>query len=147
MPYPWPSLGAEHAGSLRSAQGFHQPLNDFRSDASIGSTLLRELEEELFQRADVDNTISAGRIADPMHPNRLSEPMRWLMRDPGRIRFECTGFGFNLVNGNFEYACLVDRNPVPALKWKPPRTTHLVDRRVVANPGAGPDVVWPGRRR
>lgn len=88
-------------------RGFHQPLTDFRTDAPIGSTLRRELEEELFRRDDVDNTISDGRVADPMHPNRLSEPMRWLMQDPGRVRFESTGFGFNLVNGNYEYACLI----------------------------------------
>ncbi len=87
-------------------RGFHQPLTDFRADAPIRATLRRELEEELFHRADVDNTISEGRIADPMHPNRLSEPMRWLLEKPGRVRFECTGFGFNLVNGNFEFACL-----------------------------------------
>lgn len=87
-------------------RGFHQPLTDFRADAPIGSTLRRELEEELFHRVDVDNTISDGRVADPMHPNRLSEPMRWLMQAPDRVRFESTGFGFNLLNGNFEYACL-----------------------------------------
>lgn len=88
-------------------RGFHQPMTDWRVDASIGATLRRELEEELFRRDDVDNTISVGRIADPMHPNRLSEPMRWLMSEPGRLRLECTGFGINLVNGNFELACLV----------------------------------------
>lgn len=87
-------------------RGFHQPLTDFRADAPIRATLCRELEEELFHRADVDNTISEGRIADPMHPNRLSDPMRWLLKEPGRIRFECTGFGFNLINGNYEFACL-----------------------------------------
>jgi transcriptional regulator with XRE-family HTH domain len=93
-------------------RGFHQPLTDFRADAPLGSTLRRELEEELFRRTDVDNTISDGRIADPMHPNRLSEPMRWLMEDPSRIQFESTGFGFNLVNGNFECTCLtVIRDP------------------------------------
>ena len=88
-------------------RGFHQPMTDYRADASIAATLRRELEEELFRRDDVDNTLSEGRIADPMHPNRLSEPMRWLMAEPGRLRLECTGFGFNLVNGNFEFACLV----------------------------------------
>ena len=88
-------------------RGFHQPLTDFRADASIGSTLRRELEEELFRRVDVDNTLSEGRIADPMHPNRLSESMRWLLADPGRVRFEVTGFGFNLLNGNLECTCLV----------------------------------------
>jgi integrase len=29
---------------------------------------------------------------------------------------------------------LLDRNPIPSLKWTPPRTTHVVDRRRVANP-------------
>jgi DNA-binding XRE family transcriptional regulator len=87
-------------------RGFHQPLTDFRADAPISSTLRRELEEELFHRVDVDNTLSEGRIADPMHPSRLSEPMRWLMEDADRVRFEATGFGINLVNGNFEYTCL-----------------------------------------
>ncbi|OAP20909.1 hypothetical protein A4R44_08354 [Amycolatopsis sp. M39] len=42
-----------------------------------------------------------------MHPARLSEPMRWLMVEPGRMRTECTGFGFNLVSGNYEFAALV----------------------------------------
>jgi hypothetical protein len=39
---------------------------------------------------------------------RLSPPMRWLLtEDPGKLRMECTGFGLNLVSGNFEFACLV----------------------------------------
>jgi len=42
-----------------------------------------------------------------MHPARLSEPMRWLTAEPGRLRLECTGFGLNLVSGNFEFASLV----------------------------------------
>lgn len=87
-------------------RGFHQPMTDWRVDASIGATLRRELEEELFLRDDVDNTVSVGRVADPMHPNRLSEPMRWLMSEPGRLRLECTGVGVNVVNGNYEIACL-----------------------------------------
>jgi hypothetical protein len=32
--------------------------------------------------------------------------MRWLT-EPGRMRLECTGFGFNLVSGNYEFASLV----------------------------------------
>ena len=87
-------------------RGFHQPMTDWRVDAPIGATLRRELEEELFLRDDVDNTVSVGRVADPMHPNRLSEPMRWLMSEPGRLRLECTGVGVNVVNGNYEIACL-----------------------------------------
>ncbi len=97
-------------GSQRLAvipKGFHGPLADKRGDARIGATLRRELEEELFGRDDVDTTAEAQRAADPMHPARLSEPMRWLMAEPGRMRMECTGFGFNLVSGNYEFAALV----------------------------------------
>ncbi|MBW4717884.1 transcriptional regulator [Saccharothrix obliqua] len=88
-------------------KGFHQPLTDFRADAQIGATLRREMEEELFGREDIDNTIGDQRHADPMHPSHLSEPMRWLMAEPGRLRMECTGFGLNLVSGNYEFASLI----------------------------------------
>ncbi|WP_231949540.1 helix-turn-helix transcriptional regulator [Alloactinosynnema sp. L-07] len=88
-------------------KGFHGPLSDYRADARIGSTLRRELEEELFGRADVDSTIGTPNVAEPMHPTRLSEPMRWLADDGERMRLECTAFGFNLVSGNYEFASLV----------------------------------------
>lgn len=88
-------------------KGFHQPLNDVRGDARIGATLLRELEEELFGRAEVDTTLGEIRAAAPMHEGRRSAPMRWLADKPGRLRVECTGFGFNLVSGNYEFAGLV----------------------------------------
>ena len=89
-------------------KGFHQPLTDFRGDAKIGATLRREMEEELFGREDIDNTIGEQNAADPMHPARLSEPMRWLLKDnPSALRMECTGFGLNLVSGNFEFASLI----------------------------------------
>lgn len=88
-------------------KGFHQPLTDYRADTQIGKTLRREVEEELFGREDIDNTVSDQRHADPMHPSRLSEPMRWLLAEPDRLRMECTGFGLNLVSGNFEFAGLV----------------------------------------
>nr|WP_027940607.1 hypothetical protein [Amycolatopsis taiwanensis] len=88
-------------------KGFHQPLTDYRADARIGATLRREMEEELFGRDDIDNTVSDQRVADPMHPSRLSEPMRWLMEEPGQLRIECTGFGLNLVSGNYEFPGLI----------------------------------------
>jgi hypothetical protein len=65
------------------------------------------MEEELFGRKDIDNTVSEQRAADPMHPGRLSEPMRWLMANPDGWGIECTGFGLNLVSGNFEFASLI----------------------------------------
>ena len=42
-----------------------------------------------------------------MHPTRLTEPMRWLLHDSPCMRIECTGFGLNLVSGNFEFASLI----------------------------------------
>lgn len=88
-------------------KGFHQPMTDYRADARIGATLRREMEEELFGRDDIDNTVSNQRVADPMHPSRLSEPMRWLMARPDGFRMECTAFGLNLVSGNFEFPGLI----------------------------------------
>jgi len=119
-PYRGPAdyllLVQERSGSVVNAarqlavipKGFHQPLTDYRGDARIAATLRREMEEELFGRADIDNTIHERHAADPMHPSRLSAPMRWLLREnPAALRMECTGFGLNLVSGNFEFACLV----------------------------------------
>lgn len=88
-------------------KGFHEPLNDVRADARIGASLLREMEEELFGRVEVDSTANVHRAAAPMHPTRLSDPMRWLMAEPDRLRLECTGFGLNLISGNYEFASLV----------------------------------------
>jgi hypothetical protein len=65
------------------------------------------MEEELFGRDDVDNTVADQRSVDPMHPSRLSEPMRWLSETPHAMRTECTGFGLNLVSGNYEFASLI----------------------------------------
>jgi hypothetical protein len=88
-------------------KGFHQPLTDIREDTPAGTTLQREMEEELFGRDDLDNTIADQRSIAPMHPSRLSEPMRWLTGVPDVLRMECTGFGLNLVSGNYEFASLV----------------------------------------
>ncbi len=88
-------------------KGFHRPLADVRADAHLGTTLRRKFEEELLGRVDLDNTNGRLRMVDPMHPSRLSEPMRWLLDDPSRLRMECTGFGLNLVSGNYEYASLI----------------------------------------
>ena len=119
-PYRGPAdyvlLVQERSGSVVNAarqlavipKGFHQPLTDFGGDVRIAATLRREMEEELFGRDDIDNTVNERHTADPMHPARLSAPMRWLLtEEPGALRMECTGFGLNLVSGNFEFACLI----------------------------------------
>jgi len=88
-------------------KGFHKPLADYRGDAQVGATLRREMEEELFGRSDLDSTMSRRIAAAPMHPSRLSEPMRWLTGRSDALRMECSGFGLNLVSGNYEFASLI----------------------------------------
>jgi hypothetical protein len=90
-------------------KSFHEPLVDFSDDAQLAAAIERELEEELFGRNDVDSTAGTRLHADPLNLNRLSEPMRWLIDHSATDiwRTECTGFGFNLVSGNFEFASLV----------------------------------------
>ena len=84
---------------------FHQPMNDVTGDVGVGRTLLRELEEELLGRDELD-AASNGAAADPMHPSRLSEPMRWLRESPD-WDLQMTGFGFNLMSGNYEFASVM----------------------------------------
>ena len=90
-------------------KSFHEPLIDFSDDAQLSATLERELEAELFGREEVDATLGSRRHAEPFHISRLSEPMRWLIdhSDTDQWRMECTGFGLNLVSGNFEFASLI----------------------------------------
>ena len=65
------------------------------------------MEQELFGRTDVDSTVTRHMSAAPMHPSRLSEPMRWLTDSADALRMECTGIGLNLVSGNYEFASLI----------------------------------------
>jgi hypothetical protein len=110
-------LVQERSGSVLNAarrlavipKSFHGPLVDYSEDANIFRTLEREMEEELFGREDVDSVLHSQCGADPMHFSRLSEPMRWLHERAGgdHWQMECTGFGFNLVSGNYEFASLI----------------------------------------
>lgn len=87
-------------------KAFHQPMVNFTDDAHLAATLTRELEEELFGRPELE--LGAQGIVDPTHPTRLSAPMRWLMdhRDSRTWQMDCTGFGINLLSGNFEFSVL-----------------------------------------
>lgn len=108
-------LVQERSGSVLNSQhrlsvipkGFHQPCTDPRGDARLGVTVQRQLEEELFGRHELEIATGEQRAALPLHPSRLSEPMRWLRASPERLRTECTGFGLNLLTGNYEFAGLV----------------------------------------
>jgi hypothetical protein len=110
-------LVQERSASVLNATGrlavipkaFHQPIVDYADDAQIGSTIEREMEEELFGRPELDSTFEQPRMADPMHADRLTAPMRWLVGHGGHDewRIECTAFGINAVSGTFEVASLI----------------------------------------
>ncbi len=87
---------------------FHEPTSEPTWEISVGTSLARELEEELFGKAEVDTTLDTRRTIDPMHPDLLTGPMRYLTEaGPDAWSMECTGFGFNLLTGNYEFPCLV----------------------------------------
>ncbi len=93
-PYRGPAdyalLVQERSGNLVNAtrqlavipKGFHQPLSDFRGDAKIGATLRREMEEELFGRQDIDNTLCEQHAADLLHPRACPRPCAGSPRIP-----------------------------------------------------------------
>jgi hypothetical protein len=90
-------------------KSFHGPLVDYAEDAQPYRSVEGEMEEERFGRRDVDSVFGESRQADPMHRSRLSAPMGWLADhlDDDTWRMECTGFGFNLLTGNYEFASLI----------------------------------------
>jgi hypothetical protein len=88
-------------------KAFHQPVNGDLQDTALSATVLRELEEELLGRQDLDQLeADSGRRAALMHPLARSEPAQWLNTHPGSYSLECTAFGINMLSGNYELACL-----------------------------------------
>jgi transcriptional regulator with XRE-family HTH domain len=117
-PADYALLVQERSGQVVNAAGrlavvpksFHQPMTDYQADARITATLRRAMERELFGR-QAAGTLTGRQAADPMHPGRMSEPMHWLTAGAGWMHIEVGGFGFNLVSGNYEIACLVVIEP------------------------------------
>ena len=105
---------------------------------------------------------NTARRDDPNCPDDVRSALRWAtshtrpvsaLRDPRMLRQVLDGLTVKLdgtpaapsvtsrrrriLHAALEYAVeleLLDKNPMPALKWTPPKTTHAVDRRRVANP-------------
>ena len=89
-------------------KGFHQPTVDPLAETRVVATVERELEEELLGRIDLDQlSRQAERRAAPIHALNRSAPMEWLASHPDSYEMVCTGFGINLVTGNYELACVV----------------------------------------
>ena len=105
---------------------------------------------------------NTARRDDPNCPDDVRSALRWAtshtrpvsaLRDPRMLRQVLDGLTVKLdgtpaapsvtsrrrriLHAALEYAVeleLLDKNPMPALKWTPPKTTHGIDRRRVANP-------------
>src|SRR5215218_6109209 len=105
---------------------------------------------------------NTARRDDPNCPDDVRSALRWAtshtrpvsaLRDPRLLRQVLDGLTVKLdgtpaapsvtsrrrriLHAALEYAVeleLLDKNPMPALKWTPPKTTQTVDRRRVANP-------------
>ena len=105
---------------------------------------------------------NTARRDDPACPIEVRRALRWAhrhspavaaLRDPAVLRRVLDSFTVRLdgtpaapsvtsrkrriLNTAVEYAIelgLLDRNPIPALKWTPPRTVQAIDRRRVINP-------------
>lgn len=116
-PADYALLIQERSGRVLNAAGklavipkaFHQPIDEPADEVQLVATIIRELEEELLGREDLEQlSVGGWRKADPLHLRRHSEPMAWLLEHQGDgFRTECTGFGYNLINGTYEFACLV----------------------------------------
>ena len=87
-------------------KAFHQPLGD-PQDTAISATLERELEEELLGRDDLEQlSEDGGRRAAPLHDLAVSEPMGWLLDHHDSYQLRATGFGINMLSGNYEFAAI-----------------------------------------
>lgn len=88
-------------------KAFHQPISDARTETRLAATVERELQEELLGQQDLEQ-LAAGsrRQAAPAHPLNRTEAVTWL-HEHECLQLECTGFGINLVTGNYEFACLL----------------------------------------
>ncbi|WP_231645036.1 hypothetical protein [Sciscionella sediminilitoris] len=85
--YAFARRRAEPDHVLVLPNGFHRPMIDPHAAFAIEETVRREFEEQL------------------AHPNHLPEPIRRPI-EHGAPHIERTGFGIDLVNGNYEFTAL-----------------------------------------
>jgi transcriptional regulator with XRE-family HTH domain len=87
-------------------KAFHQPVVEAAGEVALSSTILRELEEELLGRADLEMLDeSGGGWVDPLHPGRRTPPLTWLL-DRDAVRVEAR-LAVNMVTGNYDPAGLI----------------------------------------
>jgi len=89
-------------------KGWHQPIGEAAPQSRLGSTLLREFEEELLGREDLEQmSEESKRVVDPLHQERRQPALAALLDNPGAFHLRLTGFGLNLLSGTYEAPCLI----------------------------------------
>ncbi|MEM7272667.1 MAG: helix-turn-helix domain-containing protein [Actinomycetota bacterium] len=89
-------------------KGWHQPIGEAAPQSRLGVTLMREFEEELLGREDLEQmSAESKRVVDPLHKEHRQPAMAALLESPDAFQVRLTGFGFNLLSGTYEAACLI----------------------------------------
>jgi transcriptional regulator with XRE-family HTH domain len=89
-------------------KGWHQPIGEAAPQSRLGTTLLREFEEELLGREDLEQmSEESKRVVDPLHQERRQPALAALLDNPGSFHLRLTGFGLNLLSGTYEAPCLI----------------------------------------
>ena len=87
-----------------TAMGYHEPMQDTRIEVSPVFTVFRELYEELFGGHE---TIRSRTLVNPQFFYRGNAPLEWLRMHPASFNLYLTGFGINLLQGNYEFTYLL----------------------------------------
>ena len=89
-------------------KGWHQPIGEAVPQSRLGVTLIREFEEELLGREDLEQmSEESKRLVDPLHQERTPPALASLLNNPGAFHLRLTGFGLNLLSGTYEAPCLI----------------------------------------
>lgn len=84
-------------------QAFHQPTVDPKKEINLEESFYRELYEELFGG---EEAISGARRLRYDWYKYESPEIQWFAKNKKEYRLVLTGFGLNLISGNYEFSLL-----------------------------------------
>lgn len=90
-------------------QAFHQPTVDPQHEVNLQESFYREVYEELFGG---EEAVSGLRRLQYDWYKHESPQVKWFAEHPNEFRLVLTGFGLNMISGNYEFSLLcVVRSP------------------------------------
>lgn len=87
-------------------KAFHSHVIDESAEINLSSTIFRELFEELFKGEEMEKLENTNHLTHDWYFEKM-ESMRYFLDHNGTYNVECTCFGFNLVQGNYEFGSLL----------------------------------------